>query len=620
MPSSKHFLSSVFLLTLSVFLFNSCFPTKSDESAEEQQPTDPLVEDVDPNDLPEDIDPNLVVNEGSIDSLFDLLTKRVESLEDAETPDDVFNTDFISIRNGFATAVSRQPENAKANVGFIVSSICAVNTSANIKKAIDSIQAYIEAVDNYYDSYNDEWILNKKRSNANAKRKLPGNNQQIPLKKAEIKKPLISNVFNRKGIEGVGVVLLAESPKIIAAQSEKPSFPSFLTVSFIQKTVEEDIIPRLNDVISACNRLTQNEMSLVMTAFGETFELDKGDILLFEAGIRLVRAGLGLFTTYNMDIQTTDGSSIINLLDDVDDEDADKYIYRLQNDTLICLWVFNEEKYTSKITDVVQHNLKRPDFLKIRRANHEWVYNDLKMVPQLIKASIQSMKAETDQQDDDLIPAGEIFNLDADMADISMEMVEEGLSPSLAAKFSSPEALMDFVIELLTKEYTFSETIDGYDITMTVDLSKWFTNPVSDLKTLFPKYRLSQAHDRLISYSDKRYGNGGVNYFWADPEDIIDIPESMIASKYLTSGQYYVTLKENFSVILWIDSAITCVPFYLIDDSGKDLPIWNINYDMDYIQILRECFPYFNDYTFNGFFPRMTTRNSWIDFLSQFYE
>jgi len=620
MPSSKHFLSSVFLLTLSVFLFNSCFPTKSDESAEEQQPTDPLVEDVDPNDLPEDIDPNLVVNEGSIDSLFDLLTKRVESLEDAETPDDVFNTDFISIRNGFATAVSRQPENAKANVGFIVSSICAVNTSANIKKAIDSIQAYIEAVDNYYDSYNDEWILNKKRSNANAKRKLPGNNQQIPLKKAEIKKPLISNVFNRKGIEGVGVVLLAESPKIIAAQSEKPSFPSFLTVSFIQKTVEEDIFPRLNDVISACNRLTQNEMSLVMTAFGETFELDKGDILLFEAGIRLVRAGLGLFTTYNMDIQTTDGSSIINLLDDVDDEDADKYIYRLQNDTLICLWVFNEEKYTSKITDVVQHNLKRPDFLKIRRANHEWVYNDLKMVPQLIKASIQSMKAETDQQDDDLIPAGEIFNLDADMADISMEMVEEGLSPSLAAKFSSPEALMDFVIELLTKEYTFSETIDGYDITMTVDLSKWFTNPVSDLKTLFPKYRLSQAHDRLISYSDKSYGNGGVNYFWADPEDIIDIPESMIASKYLTSGQYYVTLKENFSVILWIDSAITCVPFYLIDDSGKDLPIWNINYDMDYIQILRECFPYFNDYTFNGFFPRMTTRNSWIDFLSQFYE
>ena len=620
MPSSKHFLSSVFLLTLSVFLFNSCFPTKSDESAEEQQPTDPLVEDVDPNDLPEDIDPNLVVNEGSIDSLFDLLTKRVESLEDAETPDDVFNTDFISIRNGFATAVSRQPENAKANVGFIVSSICAVNTSANIKKAIDSIQAYIEAVDNYYDSYNNEWILYKKRSNANAKRKLPGNNQQIPLKKAEIKKPLISNVFNRKGIEGVGVVLLAESPKIIAAQSEKPSFPSFLTVSFIQKTVEEDIIPRLNDVISACNRLTQNEMSLVMTAFGETFELDKGDILLFEAGIRLVRAGLGLFTTYNMDIQTTDGSSIINLLDDVDDEDADKYIYRLQNDTLICLWVFNEEKYTSKITDVVQHNLKRPDFLKIRRANHEWVYNDLKMVPQLIKASIHSMKAETDQQDDDLIPAGEIFNLDADMADISMEMVEEGLSPSLAAKFSSPEALMDFVIELLTKEYTFSETIDGYDITMTVDLSKWFTNPVSDLKTLFPKYRLSQAHDRLISYSDKSYGNGGVNYFWADPEDIIDIPESMIASKYLTSGQYYVTLKENFSVILWIDSAITCVPFYLIDDSGKDLPIWNINYDMDYIQILRECFPYFNDYTFNGFFPRMTTRNSWIDFLSQFYE
>jgi len=622
MPSSKHFLSSVFLLTLSAFLFNSCFPTKSDESKEQQQPTDPIVEDIDPNDLPGDIDSNFAVNEGSIDSLFDVLIKRVESLEDVETPDDVFNTDFISIRNGFATAVSRQPANAKANVGLIVSSICAINTSANIKKAIDSIQAYID-YDDY--EYYDELILYKKSTaHATAKRKLPGNNQQIPLKKQVSKKPLVANVFNRKGIEGVGFVLLAESPKIIAAQAEKPSFPSFLTVNFIQKIVEEDIIPRLDDILSSCNRLTQNEMSLVLTAFDETFELDKGDILLFEAGIRLARAGLGMFTTYNMDLQYTDGSSIFNHLDEFDDneESESKYIYKFQNDTLVTIWAANDVQNTSKISDIVQHNLKRADFLKIRRANHEWVYNDLKKVPELIKASLQSMKTETDRQEDDLIPAGEIFNIDADMADISREMTEEGISPSLAARFSSPEALMDFVTELLTREYTFSERIDGYDINMTVNFSKWFTNPVTDLKTLFPKYRLSTTQDRVISYTYTNYDNWGGNSFYAYPEDVIEIPESMIASKELSTfgDVYHVTLNTEFAVTVMKDSITYYTPLHLIDDSGNKLQTFNIDYEMDDVQILREIFPYFNDYTFNGLFPEMTTRNSWVEFLSQFLE
>jgi hypothetical protein len=55
-------------------------------------------------------------------------------------------------------------------------------------------------------------------------------------------------------------------------------------------------------------------MSLVLTAFDETFELDKGDILLFEAEIRLVRAGLGIFTAYNREILTLDGTPVIDII------------------------------------------------------------------------------------------------------------------------------------------------------------------------------------------------------------------------------------------------------------------------------------------------------------------
>lgn len=320
-----------------------------------------------------------------------------------------------------------------------------------------------------------------------------------------------------------------------------------------------------------------------------------------------------------MDLQTTDGSPILSLLND-DESDAiwTKYIYKLQNDTLLKIWVSNEEQYTSKYADIVQHNLKRADFLKIRRENHQWVYNDLKKVPELIKASLKSMKEEPDAQEDDLIAAGEIFRMNSDMADISNKMLKEGISPSLAAKFISPEALMDFVTEILTKEYTLDETIDGYNITMTVDLSKWFTNPVNDLKTLYPKYRLSQTQDRVTSYTYKTYNNQTGNGFFTDPGDVIDIPSSMIAGTDMEFGHTYITLTTTYKCIMWVDSVTYCTPIHLIDDSGKDMPLVKVGHELDDVEALRKYFPYFNDYTINGIFPKMTTRTSWIDFISQF--
>lgn len=620
---STRVLTSV-LLTLSIFFFQSCFPTKSDEKQDEQEVVDPIETDIKSDDLPENIDPKFVVSENSIDSLFNVLVKRVESLENVEAPDDVFNYDFASIQNGFATAISKQPSHAKANVGFIISSICALNTSNNIKKAVDSIQSYIEDVDSYYYeedpySYDDDWYYD----DFLAKRKILRNSQltSASLKKQSSSGSVISNIYKSKGIEGLGYVLLAQTPQILVAQTKKPSFPSFLTINFIQKTVEDDIIPRLNEVLSACKRLEQNNISLSLTSFDETFELDNGDILLFEAGIRLVRAGLGLFTTYNMDFLSSDGSHIVNTINSYEESDySAQRTYKFRNDTLICLNTINEEHYSGKIADLVQYNLKRSDFLKIRQANHEWVYNDLKMVPELIKSSLKSMKEETDDQDDDLIAAGNIFDITSDMADISSEMQEKGFSPSLASRFVSPEALMDFVTEILTKEYTFSESIDGYNIEMTINISKWFTNPVNDLKTLFPKYRFSQKQDRITSYTDKYYENWSDNTIYVDPEDIIDIPETMITSSEEDNWGKVITLAQDYSVTLFIDSVIYCSPLFLIDDAGKDIPQQETEDIFYYKQALKKYFPYFNDYTVNGVFPRMTSRSAWIDFLSQFYE
>ncbi len=623
MTASRHLLSVIILSILSLFLFNSCFPTRSDDNEHIQENTDPEENDVEIDTLPDEYDtiPQFLVSESSIDSLFNVLIKRVESMENVENSDDVFNTDFLSLKKGFATAISKKPSHAKANYGFIISAIGAINTSEKIKKVVDSIQAYIEDVDNY-DYLEEPFFYDDLPDRGLAKRKQAGNTPVPVLRKETSKKPLVKNIFDRKGIEGLGYVLWAKSAKIITAQTAKPAFPSFVTVSFIQKAIEEDIIPKLDEIVAACNRLEQNDLSLMVTAFEETFELDLGDILFLEALVRLTRAGLGIFTTYNMDLQSTDGSSIIKLIEEYEDIDEIevKYNYKLRNDTLFCLRVSNAEKHTSKFADVVQYNLQRSDFLKIRQANHDWVYNDLKKVPELIKASLKAMKEETDRQEDDLVPAGEIFGMNADMADISNEMYEDGISPSLASKFASPEALMDFITEILTKEFTFNERVEGYDVSMTIDLSKWFTNPVSDLKALFPKYRLPQKQDRVTSYAKKYYDNWGGSSIHAHTNDVIDIPPSMIASTTVDSDCMYVRLNTDYTVTMTIDSVIYCTPVFLINDSGNNLPIEKMIDGYDDVEVLRECFPYFNDYTVNGLFPKMTTRTSWIDFISQFYK
>lgn len=365
-------------------------------------------------------------------------------------------------------------------------------------------------------------------------------------------------------------MLLAESPKILVAQTKKPSFPAFMKVSFIQGIVENDIIPRLNEVVSACKRLESNNVSINLNAFDEDFELDIGDIYMFEAGIRLVRAALGFFITYDMDIYSPDGSNTMKWIDNLYDTYTESpCVYRLQGDTLREIWLYDDTKYTESICDVMQYNLKRSGFLCIRRENHEAVYEDLLAVPQLVKTGLESIKSETDDQEDDLITGGGIFDFEEDMADFSTEMIEEGFSSDLAKHFQSPGSLMDFITDILTNEYTFSETIDGYDITVTVNLSNWFNNPVEDLRTLYPKHRLLKGDDRYVSMTSvwDKYSTDD-NSFYVYENDVIDIPESKIASiTDDTWGGKEVILNENYSYYIIIDSTVSCMPIILIDNN-----------------------------------------------------
>jgi hypothetical protein len=222
----------------------------------------------------------------------------------------------------------------------------------------------------------------------------------------------------------------------------------------------------------------------------------------------------------------------------------------------------------------------------------------------------------------------DIADMSEEMSSFSKDMMEEGFTPSFASKFQSPEALMDFISLVLAGPYNFSENIDDKQITITVDLSKFFTNPANSLKDYWPKYRLPSESEKYVSYTYNTSVSSWASKsfdFYKDSHDSvqIDIPLSLIDSidkplNSYSSTTYY--LKNNYNYSLTKDSTRTIAPIIYLDDNGASINFYEMIYQDVTKQTLPKVFPYFNDYTFKGIFPNMKTRQNWIDFFGVFVD
>ena len=502
MTLKKRGLVSVFLSVLLVSIIG-CFPTSTDNGDDNTNPTD-ISDDLtggdDPADLPTDLDPNANISENGIDSMFDVLISRVESLQNIDGPSELYGIDFSSLRRGFASAVVGQPAHSKANIGFIVSSILSLNGNVELQKMIDSLSQYVDDIDEYY-SLEDPYESTDPYSLAMKKKTAAPEVKTVSF---------LSKTYSSHGILSAGQILMGEAPKILLAQTSRPSFPSFLTASYIQDMIESAVVPRLNEVVAATQRLTdKSNMSLEITVDNETYEIDKGDIYILEAMTRAARAGFSMALIYDMDMVPAPGSANVHWMDDIMDymdnmNNSSGYSemnYSLKGDTLVESYYYD---YTSEMTDYVnfyQYNYKRAGFLSIRKAYHMAVYNDLKAIPPLVKSGLASIRNETDNQDNDIFPATDILDMSSEMADLSSEMIEDGFTASFAGKFSSPENLMDFISLILTEPYIFNEKIDGKSVTLKVDLSKFFTNPANALTDYWPKHAFPTGDDMYTTYT-----------------------------------------------------------------------------------------------------------------------
>lgn len=599
----------LFLILLSLLIITACDVTSSDDKIDPLNDTN-----YDTTSALDTLDP-IAMTDDQIDSLFKVLVGRTLLFEDVNSIEDAAALNFKELSDAFGSAVKADSMHAKANVGFIIASVLSLNSNSAILKIADSLDAYISDWDNYSDSEG-TIVINRGPQYGSSIFK------RIFARKKKTR--FIRRSYESGGINGMSAALLSRLPEITLRQADVPTFPTFITLSYIQDLIEVSVIPILSDVIRAFARLEAQPSVVVFEVEGDTVELDKSDFYIVDAGITLLRSTLSIFTAYNWDVYASATDQSYSWVDKYADimlnpESFVQTTLILENDTL------TENCYSKNLNgkedfgfmyDLISYNYMRDDFLKIQRNNHKRAHDDLLNSIDKLQSAVQELKNEVDDQGNDLIKKVDFDSFENEFVDVESIFIDEGFSSDFASNFKSPTTLLNFLENLMTGPYAISETIEGVNFNFTVNFSAAFTNPVEDFKAFYPKHRLrSKADifkvDTLFEYvnedsNSEIYLSSSVDTF------IIDILESDIESV----NNEYIYLKEPYAFEKFSYSFDTYQPFDLVDDQGN-----KISYDFKSFEEAFDnmVFPYWDDYTFGGIFPDMS-RSKWVSLLDDILE
>jgi hypothetical protein len=522
-----------------------------------------------------------------VDSLFDLLIKRIKSLDSLDSAKAAKYVDFTSLRNAFDGYLKTQDAyNMKANVGYEISTVFSLNTSDSVWKMVDSLDAYFKAIDS-------------------------SNN------------PGMAKTMRKEGVTGLGKMLAAKTPQILMVAAKEPSFPLFIKLSFIQNIVENEVVPALDDAIRASQRIetAQSMLSMTHVVDNDTFTIDRNDVFVFDAGLHLLRAYMNMFCMYNMDIYYP-GATNYSWIDTARSISSSSHtIYSLTNDTIVQKSVTNPDP-AMFAGRVMHYNLTQSSFMTLRRTSQSMVKNDLLAIPSLVKTAITAIRAETGDQAYDIIKLSDVSNMDSGLVDVPKNMMDNGISSALANEFRSPETIAQFVTDLLSGPYTFNEkalrdtggrVTDTQTIKITVNLTSWLDNPVNDLRTLLPKYQWKPESSWVSWTLDTAWVQSGYNTrsIYANVKDSLAIAAAQYDSIAVSSGNSRICYLKN-PAHCWMsaDSSYQFMPIDLLDDNNKAISLSAV----DSLIKAKSFFPYFTDYTLHGLFPGMTRAN-WINLV-----
>jgi hypothetical protein len=194
----------------------------------------------------------------------------------------------------------------------------------------------------------------------------------------------------------------------------------------------------------------------------------------------------------------------------------------------------------------------------------------------------------TDTSPDHVIKLTDLTGLDSE--------IDGPNKPNFAQHFDSVEDVLQFVTDLYSGEMSFTEEIGPRHTLYTwkMNLSALYDPPVQDWKDLLPLHEWHLPTGNWISKDEQQYDQwfqAGANWWeWVREDGVCrEMPFTNVGWVYYYHRNYN---SVGFDEILW-----------LVDGTGRRIDP-------------KTEFPYFENYTFNGLFPEMTTREKWEELVS----
>ncbi|MCK5732949.1 MAG: hypothetical protein KAI38_02100, partial [Candidatus Latescibacteria bacterium] len=297
-----------------------------------------------------------------------------------------------------------------------------------------------------------------------------------------------------KPLLGVGMApnakRIAMMPKIVyrmgkntlpakRARKTAKSAGEIRTVRDLQRIIEETFIPAVDYALA---RLTVVEgdpdFQFIITpelqgdAEEDSLELDLGEVYILDAQLRTLKAFLLVAIAYNLDFD--ENGSYDFLQEEFSDAEILRQLMRVDQDS---------------------------DFLTLRSSDGMLPagLNVLSAVEKL-EASVAFIRAEEDDQRDDLIRQRDLEDLDAEI-----DLSDQADVPDFLRDVDGIEQALSKLREVLSGPVDIDADFDGdgEEEILTVNLSAFFYAPVQDLKELLPYHKwFSENFENEEIYDD----------------------------------------------------------------------------------------------------------------------
>jgi hypothetical protein len=384
---------------------------------------------------------------------FTTALNHVRDMEEGSLED----VDFTQANGLYKEAIALDPSNTEAQFGAAVTELLVLAQNEDVQVVEDSLRAFT--------GEEEEGLAEKPLLGVglapNAKRIA-----MMPRIVYRMGKNTVQPRFSRKAAKPVGEVR---------------------TASDVQRIIEETFIPAVDYALA---RLTivegDPDFQFIITpelqgdAEEDPLELDLGEVYVLDAQLRTLKAFLLVATAYNLDF---DEEGSYDFLEDLSDAEILRQLMRLDQDS---------------------------DFLTLRSSNNmpKAGQNLLTAVEKLEK-SVAFIRAEEDDQSDDLIKQRDLDDLDAEI-----DLSDEADAPDFFRDIVGIEKALSKLREVLSGPVDIDADFndDGQEEILKVNLSAFFYPPVQDLRKLLPHHEWYPGNfDNMEIYDDfaltDAYGN-----------------------------------------------------------------------------------------------------------------